>query len=121
MREHSLLELTTTLGAGLASDAALDAALRIVMRELRVERGAFFVLGEDGRLALRASQGFAPGAPPASDIAAPRDDITAVGPGDEAHDRDGLVLLVTVVAANARSPSSAWGPAKEIGRTGPRR
>ncbi len=96
MREHSLLELTTTLGAGLASDAALDAALRIVMRELRVERGAFFVLGEDGRLALRASQGFAPGAPPASDIAAPRDDITAVGPGDEAHDRDGLVLLVTV-------------------------
>ena len=48
MRERSLLELTTTLGAGLASDAALDAALRIVLRELRVERGAFFVLGEDG-------------------------------------------------------------------------
>ena len=94
MRERLLLELTTTLGAGVASDDALDAALQIVLRELRVERGAFFVVGEDGGLALRAARGLPTGTPPATTIVAPRDDITAVGPGDEAHDRHGLELLV---------------------------
>jgi len=92
----SLHELTTTLATGLVSEETLDAALRIVMRELQVMRGAFFVLGEGGSLALRASQGLPPGVTSAPAFAAPRDGITAVGPGDEAHDRHGLVLLVKV-------------------------
>ena len=74
----SLLELTTTLASGLASDESLHAALLIVMRELQVERGAFFVLREDGSLALRASQGLPPGVTSAPVFAAPRNDITTV-------------------------------------------
>ena len=92
----SLHELTTTLATGHVSEETLDATLRIVMRELQVMRGAFFVLGEGGSLALRASQGLPPGVTSAPAFPGSRDEITAVGPGDEAHDRHGLVLLVKV-------------------------
>jgi hypothetical protein len=109
----SLHELTTTLGSGLASEETLDAALLIVMRELQVERGAFFVLREDGSLALRASQGLPPGVTSAPAFAAPRDDITAVGPGDEAHDRQGLVLLVPIHRRDRPIAILGLGPREE--------
>jgi sigma-B regulation protein RsbU (phosphoserine phosphatase) len=92
----ALGEITTTLGSGLAGEEALQAALLVVMRELQVERGAFFVRSEDGTLVLRASRGLPPAAPPTLGVATPRDDLTAVGPGDEAHDRHGLVLLLPI-------------------------
>jgi sigma-B regulation protein RsbU (phosphoserine phosphatase) len=92
----SLHEITTTLSSGLAIEEALDGALRIVTRELRVERGAFFARSEDGALVLRASRGLPPGGPSALVLALPREDFVALGPGDEAHDRHGLVLLVPI-------------------------
>jgi sigma-B regulation protein RsbU (phosphoserine phosphatase) len=92
----ALRDITTTLGSGLASEEALQPALLVVMRELQVERGAFFVRSEDGALVLRASRGLPPGAPPTLGVVTPRDDLTAVGPGDEAHDRHGLVLLLPI-------------------------
>ena len=91
----SLLDITTTLSARLAGEATLDAALLIVTRELRVARGAFFVRGEDG-WERRASRGLPPGAPTTLAVAAPRGGFMALGPGDEAHDRHGLVLLVPI-------------------------
>ena len=95
MRERQLLDLTTAIGAPLALEEALDAALGILTRELRVARGAFFVRSENGGLALRASRGLPPGAPSTLG-AAPGDDFRALGPGDEAHDRHGLALLVPI-------------------------
>jgi sigma-B regulation protein RsbU (phosphoserine phosphatase) len=92
----SLLELVTALGSDLASGEALDAALAIVARELQVARAALFVRREDGALALRSSRGLPPGAPTTLGFAPPRGDVAALGPGDEAHDRQGLVLLVPI-------------------------
>lgn len=92
----SLLELTATLGPDVASEKALDAALRIVMRRLRVERGVLFVRSEDGGLALRASRGLCAGASPTLGFAAPEGAFVALGAGDEAHDRHGLALLVPI-------------------------
>ena len=92
----SLLELTTTLGSGLGSEQTLDAALLIVMRELHVGRGALFVRSEDGGLALRASRGLPPLAPSILGCAPELHGVTALGPGDEAHDLQGLVLLVPI-------------------------
>jgi sigma-B regulation protein RsbU (phosphoserine phosphatase) len=92
----SLLDLTAALGSGLASEEALDAALSIVTRELEAARGAFFVRSDDGALALRSSLGLPPGAPPTLGCAPPRGDETVLGPGDEPHDRHGLVLLVPI-------------------------
>jgi len=59
----SLLDITTTLGSGRASEEALDEALLVVTRELQAAGGAFFVRNEDGALALRSSRGLPPGAP----------------------------------------------------------
>ena len=112
----SLLELTTTLASDPASEETLDAALQIVMRELQVKRGALFVLREDGGWALRASQGLPPGLTSAPAFAALRDEITAVGPGDEAHDRHGFELLVRVRRRNRAMAILGLGP-REGGRS----
>jgi sigma-B regulation protein RsbU (phosphoserine phosphatase) len=96
MHERQLLDLATALSAPLDLQETLDAALAIVARELRVSRGAFFVRGEDGGWALRASRGLLPGAPSTLGFDAPRDGLTAVEPGHEAHDRHGLALLVPI-------------------------
>jgi sigma-B regulation protein RsbU (phosphoserine phosphatase) len=92
----SLLDLTTTLGSDIPAAEALDAALGIVLREVQAVRGAFFVRRADGALALGASRDLPPGAPRALGGAPPRGDAAALGPGDEAHDRQGLVLLVPI-------------------------
>jgi sigma-B regulation protein RsbU (phosphoserine phosphatase) len=86
-----LHDITTTLGSE-AGEETLDAALRIVMGELQVARGAIFVRSEDGGLALRASRGLPPGAPSTLGMAL-WDDFMVLGPGAEAHDRHGLALL----------------------------
>ena len=91
----SRLEVTTALGSSLAGEETRDAALLAVMRELNTARAAVFVRGEDGSLELRASRGLPPGAP--STLAgAPPSSGAVLGPGDEAHDRHGLVLLVPI-------------------------
>src|SRR5712692_5578376 len=59
----SLLDLTTTLSAGLAREEILDAALLIVMGELRAGRGCFLVREPNGAYRLRASRGLPPSAP----------------------------------------------------------
>ncbi len=59
----SLLDLTTTLSSGMSGEEILDAALLIVMGELRAPRGALLVRSDDGRLALRASRGLPGNAP----------------------------------------------------------
>jgi sigma-B regulation protein RsbU (phosphoserine phosphatase) len=70
--------------------------LQIVMRELRAASGAVFGRDEDGGLALWASRGLPPGAPPTLGVP-PRAELCVLGPGDEAHDRHGLELLAPIV------------------------
>jgi phosphoserine phosphatase RsbU/P len=59
----SLLDLTTTLSSGMSGEEILDAALLIVMGELKASRGALLVRRDDGTLALRASRALPRGAP----------------------------------------------------------
>jgi sigma-B regulation protein RsbU (phosphoserine phosphatase) len=92
----SLLELTTTLGSDLPAEEALDAALGIVLREVQAARGALFVRGADGALAIGSSRGLPPGAATTLGLLPPPDDAAPLGPGDEGHDRHGLVLLVPI-------------------------
>ncbi len=110
----SLVELTATLDAGSTREQALDAALQIVMRELRAASGAVFGRGEDGGLALQASRGLPPGAPPTLGVP-PRADVCVLGPGDEAHDRHGLELLVPIVRRDRAIAVLGLGP-REGGR-----
>jgi phosphoserine phosphatase RsbU/P len=111
----SLLDLTTTLAGGVDA-ATLDAALATVSRELGVARAALFVRRGDGTLDLRASRGFPSGAPPALEIGEGRDDLTVLGPGDEAHDRHGLTLLVPIPRRDRPIAVLALGP-REGGRS----
>jgi sigma-B regulation protein RsbU (phosphoserine phosphatase) len=92
----ALLDVTSTLGSGTDGDEMLDAALGLVLRALRAERGALFVRNEDGVLALRASRALPPAAPSKLDLAESREALFTVEPGDQAHDRHGLVLLVRI-------------------------
>ena len=91
----SLLEFAVTLGSDLPGEEALDAALGIVLREVQAARGALFVRRADGALALASSRGLPTGAPTTLGFVPPRD-VAALGSGDEAHDREGLVLLVPI-------------------------
>jgi sigma-B regulation protein RsbU (phosphoserine phosphatase) len=59
----SLLDLTTTLGSGLAGGEILDAALLIVMGELQARRGCFLVRDHGGQYRLRAARGLPPNVP----------------------------------------------------------
>ncbi len=92
----ALSELIAILGGANPREEALTAALQIVMRELGVSRGAVFGRGEDGRLALRASRGMPSAPPPTIGCPTPAEP-SVLGPGDEAHDRYGLELLVPIV------------------------
>jgi sigma-B regulation protein RsbU (phosphoserine phosphatase) len=112
----SLHEIATTLSSGLASEEALDGALLIVTRELQVERGAFFARSEDGAFVLRTSRGLPPGAPSTLVWARPGDDFVTLGPGDEAHDRQGLVLLVPICRRGRPIAVLGLGP-REGGRS----
>jgi sigma-B regulation protein RsbU (phosphoserine phosphatase) len=53
----SLLDLTTTLNSPLSRDDILDAALLIVMGELKATKGGLFVRNPKGAFELRASRG----------------------------------------------------------------
>lgn len=92
----ALLDLTTTLNSGPGGQEVLNAALLTVMGELQVGRGALFIRREDGAFVVRASRGLPPGTPPTVALATPPPDLAAVGPGHEAHDRLGLVLLCPI-------------------------
>jgi sigma-B regulation protein RsbU (phosphoserine phosphatase) len=89
----SLLDLSTTLSSSVSSEAVLDAALEIVMRELQVERGALFERREDGAFEIRAS--LAPGMPATLSLGMPND-MTVLGPEDEAYVHYGLALLCPI-------------------------
>jgi len=91
----SLVELATVLGSEHPADEAFGAALEAVLPRVQATRGALFVLRPDGGLEIAASRGLPAGAPTRLALA-PRPDLAVVGPGDEAHDRQGLVLLVPV-------------------------
>jgi phosphoserine phosphatase RsbU/P len=114
----SLHEITVALGSGPVLEDALSQALGPVLRELRAARGAFFLRSEDGAWALRGSQGL-----PAGTASSTRrgfeglvDHFVALGAGDEAHDRFGLVLLVPirrrgrVIAVLGLGPREAAAP-----------
>jgi sigma-B regulation protein RsbU (phosphoserine phosphatase) len=91
----SLVELATILASDVPARDALDAALGIVLRQVQATRGAVFVRQADGTLALGSAKDLPPGAPA---VLSPvtGTDVSAVGPGDEAHDRLSLALLVPV-------------------------
>jgi sigma-B regulation protein RsbU (phosphoserine phosphatase) len=117
--QEALLDFTTALSAGLEDEKALNAALLSFTRELKAARGALFVRSEAGSLRLRASLGLPPGAPSALTIPAASADLTALGSGDEVHDRGGLVLLVpihrrgrpiAVLGLGPRKGGKAYGP-----------
>ena len=114
----ALVDLANGLGAGLPGHETLEAALRIVMRELQVERGALFVRREDGAFEIRASRGLPPEMP--STLALRR----APERSDDPRARGRSPRPVTVspccarsIAASARSPCSAWGRARKGART----
>lgn len=110
MHERQILELTSSLCEAPALHEALGAALAILTRELQATRAAFFVTDGDGGWTLRAGRGFTAEAPPTLHFVASRDGILALGPGDEAHDRHGLVLLVPVRRGNRPIAVLGLGP-----------
>jgi phosphoserine phosphatase RsbU/P len=115
----SLVELATALASDVPGDQALAAALGIVLRELQAERGAFFVRSADGALALVSSGGLPPGAPATLSRCPSGGEAVTLGPGDEAHDRHGLSVLVpirrrgratAVLGVGAREDGRPYGP-----------
>jgi phosphoserine phosphatase RsbU/P len=112
----SLLDLTTRLSSGLASEESLNAALLIVMSEMQAARGALFLRSDDGTFAIRASCGLLPAAPSTLGFEAPSDDLTALGPRDEA--RHGLVLLCTIRRRERPIAVLGLGPRAEGGTYG---
>jgi phosphoserine phosphatase RsbU/P len=96
MYEQQVLDVTAALASSLPFEEGLDEALAIVARELHTPRGAFFVRGEDGSLTLRVSRGLPARAPSTLSHVSPGDEIRDLGPGDEAHDRHGLAVLVPI-------------------------
>ena len=118
----SLLDLTTTLNSGLTSEEILNAALLIVMGELQVARGALYVRKEDGGFAVRAARGLPAGAPALLGLESPPRDLRPAGPGEEAHDRHGFVLLcpvlrrdrpIAVLGLGPRAGGRPFGPEEE--------
>jgi phosphoserine phosphatase RsbU/P len=117
----SLLDLTTTLSAGLARDEILDAALLIVMGELRAARGCFLVRDAGGPYRLRASRGLPSSAPSSVDLGslAAQTVVTRDSPAyARAVDGLGLELLcpilksgrpIAVLGLGARADGKAYG------------
>jgi sigma-B regulation protein RsbU (phosphoserine phosphatase) len=110
MHERPILDVTAALASPLALEEALEGALAILTRELRVARGAFFVRSEGGFLVRRASCGLPANAPSTLPGAADGEDVRALGPGDEAHDRHGLTLLVPIHRAGRPIATLGLGP-----------
>ncbi len=116
----SLVELTTTLASDVPGDQALAAALGIVLRELQAERGAFFVRGADGALALVSSRGLPPGAPATLSRCPSGGEAVTLGPGDEAHDRHGLAVLVPIRRRSRTIAALGVGPRDDGRPHGPK-
>jgi sigma-B regulation protein RsbU (phosphoserine phosphatase) len=106
----SFVELTTTLAADVPGDQALEAALGIVLREVQAQRGAFFVRRADGALGAGPSRGFPPGELAALSPPPSRAGVAILGPGDEAHDRHGLALLVPIRRRGRTVAALGLGP-----------
>jgi sigma-B regulation protein RsbU (phosphoserine phosphatase) len=96
MHERLIQDVTAALASPLALEEALHGALAVVTRELQVARGAFFVRSEGHGLVLGASCGLLAAAPSTLPEVEDGEDVRALGPGDEAHDRHGLALLVPI-------------------------
>jgi sigma-B regulation protein RsbU (phosphoserine phosphatase) len=100
----SLLDLTTTLSAGLAGEEILDAALLIVMGELRSARGCFLVRDPGGVYRLRASRGLPSSAPSSVDLGSLAGE-TVITRDSPAHGRAmealGLELLCPILKSGA--------------------
>jgi phosphoserine phosphatase RsbU/P len=80
----SLLDLTTTLNSPLSSEEILEAALLVVLGELRASRGTLLVRDEDGRFHVRAARGL------------PRQAAREFGSESEAAEALGLSLVCPV-------------------------
>jgi sigma-B regulation protein RsbU (phosphoserine phosphatase) len=106
----SLLDLSTTLSSSTSSEAILDAALEIVIRELQLERGALFEKREDGAFESRASP--APGMPATLSLGVPND-MTVLGPEDEAYVHYGLALLCPIHCRDRLFAVLGLGPLPE--------
>jgi sigma-B regulation protein RsbU (phosphoserine phosphatase) len=107
----SLLDLTTTLNSPLSSEEILDAALLIVLGELRSSRGALLVRDEDGRFRVRAARGL------------PREAPREFATGSEAPEALGLSLVcpvekrgrtIALIGIGARGDGRPFG-ADELG------
>lgn len=114
----SLLDLTTTLSTDLPGTEILEAALLIVLGELRATRGALLVRREGDRYALTASRGLAPD-PPREVVAA--EVGTSVirrgsGPPSELLDHLGLELLCPVRKGGRAIALLGIGPPADGGR-----
>jgi sigma-B regulation protein RsbU (phosphoserine phosphatase) len=112
----SLLDLATTFNSGLPTQEMLDSALRIVMGATQAAQAALFVKGDDGQFARRAARGSPPGAPASFAFDLPPDDLTVLGPLDEAQTRHGLALLCPIhrrertIAVLGLGPRAGGGP-----------
>jgi sigma-B regulation protein RsbU (phosphoserine phosphatase) len=112
----SLLELATTFNSGLPTQEMLDSALRIMMRATQAAHAALFVKADDGRFARRAARGSPPGAPASFAFDLPPDDLTVLGPLDEAQARHGFALLCPIhrrertIAVLGLGPRAGGGP-----------
>ena len=117
----SLLDLTTTLSAGLAREEILDAALLIVMGELRAARGCFLVRDPSGAYRLGASRGLPSSAPASVDLGSLAGEtvVTRDSPGyARAVEGLGLELLcpilksgrpIAVLGLGGRADARAYG------------
>src|SRR4249920_692496 len=92
----ALDDIAAALDSRPDGEASLEAVLQVVLREIDADRGALFVRGEDAALILGASCGLPSETPPTLGATKTRAGYTTLGPGDEAHDRHGLVLLVPI-------------------------
>ena len=95
--QQALDQFTTTLNSGLADEEVLNAALVVVMEQVRAARGALFVKSPDGIFAVRAARGLPPGAPSTLDLQAVPEDLQVLEPEDEVHVRHGLAMLFPIL------------------------
>jgi sigma-B regulation protein RsbU (phosphoserine phosphatase) len=98
----SLLDLTVTLSSSASTAEVLEAALLVVMGELRVSRGCVFARGEGGRYELQAARGLPAGTPPEVPLGAITGDEVVfrdTGRHAEVFDAFGLDVLCPIFKA----------------------
>jgi sigma-B regulation protein RsbU (phosphoserine phosphatase) len=105
----SLLELATTSSSRPAEEIP-EAVFRMAMAELGARSGALFVSNGDAGFGIRASHGLPSGAPSTLRFETPPEELTAVGPEEEAQVRHGLVLLCPIVRRGRAIAVLGLGP-----------